>query len=601
MFSHLPRASDFDGLTRSATASTTREAPVGEISVITTDQLALYRGLHSAAAEAVRSWEEPGPVTNFSLLADVFSGAESLIMRSGVLTAAQAVIDQAEQMSVIYQAYSHLSNAALNDMRMEDAVLAVSGAVSGPGASLLRRLLRLATRNVQPETVQGFIGQFLEFADKDTVRETLAQLACLEWEVDPDDAYQVAFLDNGEGVVGDRQVRAGRFRHLLGLEDEPGYLPLPTLTGDTSTAWTAPDWNRIREWRRRYVTAHTRSLDWAMAKAEVYLQGREPLAPYWHPDGLEGAVVCQFRQEADRASSARLIQITDSVAQMALRRVRRRASKETTPFDPSHLPSTRGMMFLDTPFELPNGRRIVGYVWGPWTPAEKDGWALALGADWDLERLEVPQGDAAWTWVTPLTCDQSLLSLPFSPYDTLLVRPGEALESETRLRDPENADRYQEGAGRRGRNELMTRHVRSLWELLTQHKRSSVRVLSHQVHEARPREQRSDRRRGISDSGQVMTVWVDPDAGEQYRAQQRGTHGSGHKLSVRYWRGEHERNQCPNSHGHADREAEKVKSCPHYEITIPEHVVGPAGAPWSDRMHRARSHEAAQHSSSASA
>ncbi|WP_245238519.1 hypothetical protein [Streptomyces sp. MZ04] len=586
-------------LPRTVAASTRRQEPVGEISVITKDQLALYRALHAAAAEAVHSWEAPGPGPASSVLAEVLDGVQAFIDQSKVLNAAQSIIDQSAQMSVFYQAYAHLANAAINDVHMEDEALAVSGSVSGPGTSLLRRLLRFATRNVPPETVQEFISQFLEIADEEYVRATLAQLACIEWQIDPQDAYQLVYLDSGEGVIDDGQARASKFRFVFGLAAEPEYVPRPALTDNGNCDWEKPTWHRIRDWRRRYAAAHSRNVDWAMAKAEVYRQGREPLAPYWHPDGLEAAVATQLQHEAERAASARLSHITDSVAQMALRRVQRRASKETTPFDPRHLPSARGMMLLDTPFALPNGRRIVGYVWGPWSPSEKEGWARALGTDWELERLKVPQGDAVWTWVTPLTCDQSLLSLPFSPYDTLLLRPGDTLEPETRLRDPENADRYQEGAGRRGRNELMTRHVRSLWELLTQHKRSSVRILAEETHAARPRDQRSDRRRGITDSGQVTTVWVDPDAGARYRAQRRSEGGSGYKLKVRYWRDEHERQQCPNSHQHAARQT--AGGCSHDEITIPEHVVGPAGAPWSDRMQRARSRRGAQPHSNAGA
>lgn len=205
--------------------------------------------------------------------------------------------------------------------------------------------------------------------------------------------------------------------------------------------------------------------------------------------------------------------------------------------------------------------------------------------------MEPPHDDVPWTWVTPLTCDESLLKLPFSPYDTLMARPGEALEPEARLRDPDNPERYRSGSARQGCQELMTRHVRALWELLTQHKRTTVRVLSHQVHQLKPSKREAERRRGIHDSGQVENWWVDPDAGERFQ-EQRPSHpresGSGHTLTVRYWRGEHERRQCPNPHRHAALETAKEGSCPHYEITIPEHPVGPADAPWSDRLRRAR-------------
>ncbi|MFI5986832.1 hypothetical protein ACIBEA_38970 [Streptomyces sp. NPDC051555] len=577
MFAHLPRATDSDVLMNVAAASSRRQVPVDEIAIITKRQLNLYGALHLAAARAIRPWEEMGPEPSASAL-------------NALGVAVEDVMDQGEELSVFYQAYSHLANASANEARLADMALEQSGSISGPGSSLLRRLLRFATRNIPPQTVQMFIGRFLEISDRETIGATLAKLAGIEWAVDREDAYRTVYLDSGEGTVDDERAQASRFR-ALGLD--PGHDPAagPALTDTIGAPWAETDWRRIRDWRRRYVDLHSQDLAWAIAKAEQYRKVSEPVAPYWHPGGLEAAVVTQLRQEADRARSARLWQITDSTAQMALRRLQRNADRPTTPFERHHIPSasTRGVMILDAPFTLPDERRIVGYVWGPWVPEETEGWALALDGGRELEHLEAPQGNQSWTWVTALTCDRSLGSLPFAPYDTLLLRPGDIVEPQARLRDPDDPERFLEGSGRQGRNELIARHVRSLWELLTQHERSSVRVLSEEVHAARPRDQRSDRRRGITDSGQVTTVWVDPDAGEQYRAQRRSRTGSasGYKLAVRYWRGEHERQQCPNSHEHAKRQM--AEGCAHDEITIPEHVVGPADAPWSDRMFRARS------------
>ncbi|ODA71689.1 hypothetical protein [Streptomyces sp. AVP053U2] len=449
-------------------------------------------------------------------------------------------------------------------------------------------MLRFAAADSYANTVQMLVVDFLKSADEQTLRAVLAQLAGMEWVLDPDDRHQRMIIDPPDVVVDDVDAEVRRFR-ALGLHPG-GTTPGRSLARADEAAWETPDQHRIRTWRRRYVEAHRQSLDWARAKAEVYRRERERLAPYGHPDGLEAAVVTQLRQEADRASSARLFQIGDSLGQMALRRVVRRAEKKTTPFDPAHLPASRGMLFLDTPLALPNGRRIVGYVWGPWSPRTEEGWFL-LRPDRLLEPVEAACDDAPWTWVTALTCDESLLKLPFSPYETLLARPGEILDPETRLRDPDNPERYRSGSGRQDGQELMLRHVRALWELLTQHKRSTVRVLAHQVHQLKPSKRDAERRRGISDSGQVENWWVDPDAGERFREQQPSEPregGTGRTLAVRYWREEHERQQCPNSHRHAALETEKRGSCPHYEITIPEHPVGPADAPWSDRLRRAR-------------
>ncbi|RLU82009.1 hypothetical protein CTZ27_31100 [Streptomyces griseocarneus] len=566
MFPHLPKVTDSELLASAAAAAKRRRPAPGEFTILTALQHQLYRRLHAAAGKAVR------PGAGYAAFARVTRAIE-------------AVLDHSEELSVLCQVYAHLGNAALDDPQVADELLARSGVQRGPGASFIKRLLRFAAADVPVSNVQNLVADFLDTADGDTVHAVLAQVAGTEWAVDPDDAHQIMMMDATQ-AVDDHLDEADQFRMLLNLDAEQGTPSGQCLTTTESAAWDMPDWSRIRNWRRRYVAAHRRSIEWAMTKASVYRKAREPLAPYQHPGGLEAGVVTQFRQEADRAESARLWRIDDSVAQMALRRVRRRADRATTPFDTRHLPSTRGMLFLDTPFVLPTGRRVIGYAWGPWAPKEEEGW-LSLWAGEEPEPLEIPSDGTAWTWVTPLTCDQSLLSLPFSPYSTLLLRPGDTLEPETRLRDPENPDRYRSGSDRLGRHELMTRHVRSLWELLTQHKRSSVRVLTMEVHEAKPREQRSDRRRGITDSGQVTNVWVDADADERYRAQRRAASTSGRGWTVRTWVDEHERQQCPNSHEHAAREA--AEGCPHYEITIPEHVAGPAGAPWSDRMRRARS------------
>ncbi|MFZ3491862.1 hypothetical protein ACODT5_01230 [Streptomyces sp. 5.8] len=542
--------------------------------ILTELQLRLYREIHAAAARLVQPPGNPEP---------------SPANLARVQGAINGIIGAGEEIPVLRQMYDHLAITALDEHQAADQMLELSSRQSGPGGPFLKRVLRFAAADPPSNTVQRLLYNFITSTDPETVQAVIAQLAGLEWALDPGDKHHRMVMDTTAGVVNDVDDEVHRFR-ALGLRPEEGAGPGGALTASDTSVWDTPDRHRIRTWRRRYVEAHRQSLDWALAKAEAHRRERERLAPYGHPGGLEAAVVAQLRQEADRASSARLFQIGDSLAQMALRRVVRRTDNPTTPFDPAHLPATRGMLVLDTPLELPNGRRIVGYVWGPWSPRAEDGWFL-LRPDRHLEPVEPPHDDARWTWVTPLTCDQSLLTLPFSPYDTLLARPGDTLEPETRLRDPDNPERYRRGSGRQGCQELMTRHVRTLWELLTQHKRSLVRVLSHQVHQLKPSRRDAERRRGISDSGQVENWWVDPDAGERFREQRRSQardDASGHTLTVRYWRGEHERQQCPNSHRHAALEALKPGSCPHYEITIPEHVVGPADAPWSDRLRRAR-------------
>ncbi|MGY4963675.1 hypothetical protein [Streptomyces sp. 900105245] len=572
MYPNMPELSESELLAIAARAAKRTPVAPNDILILTELQLKLYRDLHSAVGKTVRP---PVP-------AEVPSAAFERVRE-----AIDAILAEDEELAVFRQMYDHLANAALGDQRVADHLLELSGVQRGPGGGFVKRMLRFAATDAYPNTVQMLVVDFLETTDKQTLRAVFAQLAGMEWALDPDDRHQRTILDAPD-FVDDIDDEIHRFRE-LGLvpgEDAPG----TSLTRTDDAPWSTPDQHRIRTWRRRYVEAHRQSLDWARAKAEVYRLERERLAPYGHPDGLEVAVVTQLRQEADRASSARLFQIDDSLGQMALRRVVRRAEKKTTPFDPAHLPASRGMLFLDAPFALPNGRRIIGYVWGPWSPRTREGWFL-LRPDRLLEPVEAASDDAPWTWVTALTCDEALLTLPFSPYETLLARPGEILDPEIRLRDPEAPERFRSGWGRQGNQELMLRHVRALWELLTQHKRSTVRVLAHQAHELKPSKREAERRRGISDSGRVENWWVDPDAGERFREQQPSTPregGTGRTLAVRYWRDEHERQQCPNSHLHAALETEKAGSCPHYEITIPEHPVGPVDAPWSDRLRRAR-------------
>ncbi|MHC3392827.1 hypothetical protein ACLQ2E_25675 [Streptomyces lavendulocolor] len=572
MHSNTPELSDSELLAIAARATKRVPKKPNDLLILTQLQLELYRELHASVGQLVRP---PVPAE--------ISPSSSARVRSAI----DGILAEEEEMAVFRQMYDHLALAA-GDRRVADHMLALSSGQHGPGGSFLKRMLRFAVADAYANTVQMLVVDFLRTADKQTIRAVLAQLAGMEWTLDPDDRHQRRTIDPPDFVVNDADAEVRRFRELGLIPGDAN--PGRSLARSDEAAWEVPDQHRIRTWRRRYVEAHRQSLDWARAKAEEYRWERERLAPYGHPDGLEAAVVLQLRQEADRAASARLFQIDDSLGQMALRRVMRRAEKVTTPFDPAHLPASRGMLFLDTPLALPTGRRIVGYVWGPWSPRAEEGWCI-MRPDQLLEPVDPPHDDAPWTWVTALTCDQSLLKLPFSPYETLLARPGEVLDPETRHRDPDNPERYLSGSGRQGCQELMLRHVRALWELLTQHKRSTVRVLAHQVHQLKPSKRDAERRRGISDSGQVEYWWVDPDAGERFQEQQPRQPregGSGRTLAVRYWRDEHERQQCPNSHQHAALEAAQPGSCPHYEITIPEHPVGPADAPWSDRLRRAR-------------
>ncbi|MET7296400.1 hypothetical protein ABZS79_30545 [Streptomyces griseoloalbus] len=406
MHSNMPDLSDSELLAIGARATKRTPVKPSDLLILSELQLRLYRELHAAAGRLVRP---PVPAN--------LPPASATRVRGAI----DEVLAEEEEMAVFRQMYDHLANAALSDQRVADQLLALSSGQHGPGGAFLKRMLRFAAADAYPNTVQMLVVDFLKSADAQTLRAVLAQLAGMEWVLDPDDKHQRMIIDPPNVVVDDVDAEDRRFRE-LGMR--PGEAtPGRSLARSDNAAWETPDEHRIRTWRRRYVEAHRQSLDWARAKAEVYRRERERLAPYGHPDGLEAAVVTQLRQEADRASSARLFQIDDSLGQMALRRVVRRAEKRTTPFDPAHLPASRGMLFLDTPLALPNGRRIVGYVWGPWSPPPEEGWFL-LRPDRHLEPVEPPHDDAPWTWVTALTCDESLLKLPFSPYETLLARPG---------------------------------------------------------------------------------------------------------------------------------------------------------------------------------
>nr|WP_044955257.1 hypothetical protein [Streptomyces clavuligerus] len=584
MYPNVPVSSESELLASVARAAARRPVAPADLLILTELQLRLYRELRSTAARA--------------LALTPHSAVPQPNWRARVQAAISDIFTEGEEMAVFRQIYDHLANAALNDRQVPDQLLTMSSGPHVAGGAFLKRILRFAAGDAYPSTVQKLVADFLETTDERTLRAVLSQLAGMEWAIDPDDRHQRAVLNAQASPVSEGETEASRFAE-LGLAPDPASSTDSVLTHSGSSAWETPDHHRIRTWRRRYVEAHRDDLAWARRKADVHRRKRERLAPYRHPDGVEAAVVTQLRQEADRAASARLFQIGDSLGQMAMRRVLRRTENPTTPFDPAHLPASRGMLVLDTPLTLPSGRRIVGYVWGPWSPRAEEGWSL-LRPDRSLKPVDAPDDDAPWTWVTALTCDRSLRKMPFTPYETLLARPGEVLEPETRLRDPDAPEQYRAGSGRLGCQELMLRHARALWELLTQHKRSTVRVLSHQVHQLKPSKRDAERRRGITDSGQVENWWVDPDAGTRFREQSGAARksGSGRTLTVRYWRDEHERQQCPNSHRHTALETESPGSCPHYEITIPEHPVGPADAPWSDRLRRARLQPSAARSAS---
>lgn len=369
---HLSDVSDSE-LLAGVTAAAKR-APVGgaDLLILTELQLRLYRELHAAADHLLRAPE----------------GRETSPAKSGrVHDAIDGILGADEEMAVFRQMYDHLANAALSDQRVADELLALSSTQHGPGGAFLKRVLRFAAADAYASTVQSLLADFVRSTEPETVRAAMAQLAGLEWALDPDDKHHRPVMDTTDGVVNDADGEVRRFR-ALGLRPETGTVPGGALTGSDSAAWGTPDEHRIRIWRRRYVDAHTQSLDFALMKAKAYRRDAERLAPYGHPDGPEAAVALQLRQEADRARSARLFQIGDSLAQMALRRVVRRADKATTPFDPAHLPASRGMLFLDTPWTFPTadassatygargrpGRKRAGSLSGPtgtwsrWSP-----------------------------------------------------------------------------------------------------------------------------------------------------------------------------------------------------------------------------------------
>jgi hypothetical protein len=233
-----------------------------------------------------------------------------------VRSAIDAILAEEEEMAVFRQMYDHLALAA-GDRQVADRMLALSSGQHGPGGSFLKRMLRFAVADAYANTVQMLVVDFLRTADKQTIRAVLAQLAGMEWTLDPDDRHQR--MTPPDFVVNDADAEIRRFRE-LGLIPGDAH-PGRSLARSDEATWEVPDQHRIRTWRRRYVEAHRQSLDWARAKAEEYRWERERLAPYGHPDGLEAAVVLQLRQEADRAASARLFQIDDSLGRMALRSI----------------------------------------------------------------------------------------------------------------------------------------------------------------------------------------------------------------------------------------------------------------------------------------
>lgn len=334
---HLPEVADSELLASVAAAA--KRAPVrgADLLILTELQLRLYRELHAAAGHLVRPPGSPeaSPAT-LTRIQDAING----------------ILGADEEMAVFRQMYDHLANAALSEHRVADQLLALSSGQRGPGGSFLKRVLRFAAADAYASTVQTLLSDFIRSTEPETVRAAMAQLAGLEWALDPEDKHQRMAMDTTVGVVNDVDAEVRRFQ-TLGLRPEEGAGPGGALTHSDTSVWDTPDQHRIRTWRRRYVEAHRQSLGWALAKAEVYRRERERLAPYGHPGGLEAAVVTQLRQEADRASSARLFQIGDSLGQMALRRVVRRAKTTTTPFYPAHLPASRGMLFLDTPSNCP--------------------------------------------------------------------------------------------------------------------------------------------------------------------------------------------------------------------------------------------------------
>lgn len=254
MHSNMPKLSDSELLAIAARAAKRTPVKPSDLLILTELQLKLYRELHAAAGQLVRP-----PVS------ERVPQASSARVREAI----NDVLAEDEEMAVFRQMYDHLANAALGDHRVADQMLALSSGQRGPVGGFVKRMLRFAAADSYPNTVQMLVVNFLKSADEKTLRAVLAQLAGIEWALDPDDRHQRMIIDPPDVAVDDADAEARRFR-ALGLHPvEPpraGVLPAPTrrpgklptstasVPGDAGTwrptgrAWTGPG-------RRRRCTA----------------------------------------------------------------------------------------------------------------------------------------------------------------------------------------------------------------------------------------------------------------------------------------------------------------------------------------------------------
>ncbi|MEV3855546.1 hypothetical protein AB0J38_14600 [Streptomyces sp. NPDC050095] len=405
------------------------------------------------------------------------------------------------------------------------------------------------------------------------LRTLLAGPEVLQAQFDREDGiYRDEFLGNCVlAVLSSACVRA-EYEGLAAPVLDVGSGPQTVPAQGERVAWEwKPNPKALPELRDRLL-AFYRSPAGISYVGSALAEGGFVLCPYashtTDPQDLYESTGFLCGQEAHTLERARLYYVDAVMCEVALRKAKR---AQKAPVTARRMLPGAGFVAFETPIDSGDpDQAIVAVSWNQWDPHLWPGTWLMSGPTVGrgrLEAFEVPAdmilpGGVRW-WLTFYTA-RTRSHLPKVMWDTEAVI-GEGHHFTAAISDDaEPSDS----------NELAQRVLIAVHELITQTEVLGKTITKTTEHARRPSDQKRDRRRGIQDDGRVRVVTIGGNGtGRHYNP--AGRTGASWTLKWRTPVVEHDRNQCPNPHHHA----ELGDACVHEPITILEHVRGPEDAP----------------------
>lgn len=373
-------------------------------------------------------------------------------------------------------------------------------------------------------------------------------------------------------------------------------MALPLLLDTTPVVPKAPSvWHvnpkALPDWRRRML-AYTQSETGVLGLQAALGQGYFTLCP--DPGRGEGdhetgimdmAAPAAFlaAQEVQTLTHARLYVMDDDMMALALRKAMR---SKKAPVSADRMLPGAGLVVFPTPIDMvtdaaPESRPIYAVSWNRW---DATAWS---GGRWILTRNDHIASEAGQPPYASVPAAEFHRNHPTAWWFTLYTHsslPGSPpLSWETEMVVSDGAVFGYEPVA--GTNEIPVRATIAMQELITQTELLGKTITHTREHVRKPTKVRADRRAGVSDDGRVRVVTVGGN-GTGHLPRPRAAGSKRGPMQHRTWVREHDRQQCPNPHRHA----ELGDACVHHEITILEHVRGPADAPFRlpDTVHHVK-------------